>query len=72
MEKFFYIILKEYWHYVKKVVDALIDLKNGDRGNLIVGASQTIGTYLMPRVLALFAQRLSSNKFKSSSEFNKT
>ena len=35
---------------------ALIDLKNGDRGNLTVGASQTIGTYLMPQVLALFAQ----------------
>jgi DNA-binding transcriptional LysR family regulator len=35
---------------------ALIDLKNGDRGNLTIGASQTIGTYLMPRVLALFAQ----------------
>ena len=35
---------------------ALIDLKNGDRGNLRVGASQTIGTYLMPRILALFAQ----------------
>jgi len=35
---------------------ALVDLKNGDRGNLTVGASQTIGTYLMPRVLALFAQ----------------
>lgn len=35
---------------------ALIDLKNGERGNLIVGASQTIGTYLMPRILALFAQ----------------
>jgi len=35
---------------------ALIDLKNGDRGNLTVGASETIGTYLMPRVLALFAQ----------------
>jgi DNA-binding transcriptional LysR family regulator len=33
-----------------------VDLKNGDRGNLTVGASQTIGTYLMPRVLALFAQ----------------
>jgi DNA-binding transcriptional LysR family regulator len=32
------------------------DLKNGERGNLTVGASQTIGTYLMPRVLALFAQ----------------
>ena len=35
---------------------ALIDLENGERGNLTVGASQTIGTYLMPRVLALFAQ----------------
>lgn len=35
---------------------ALIDLKNGDRGSLTIGASQTIGTYLMPRVLALFAQ----------------
>jgi len=35
---------------------AIIDLKNGDRGNLRVGASQTIGTYLMPRILALFAQ----------------
>ena len=36
---------------------ALIDLKNGERGNLTVGASQTIGTYLMPRILALFAQK---------------
>ncbi len=35
---------------------ALIDLKNGERGQLRVGASQTIGTYLMPQVLALFAQ----------------
>lgn len=35
---------------------ALIDLKNGDRGSLTVGASQTIGIYLMPRILALFAQ----------------
>jgi DNA-binding transcriptional LysR family regulator len=35
---------------------ALIDLKNGDRGNLTVGASQTIGTYLMPRLLAIFLQ----------------
>jgi DNA-binding transcriptional LysR family regulator len=35
---------------------AIIDLKNGERGNLTVGASYTIGTYLMPRVLALFAQ----------------
>lgn len=35
---------------------ALIDLKKGDRGNLRIGASKTIGTYLMPRILALFAQ----------------
>lgn len=35
---------------------ALIDLKNGERGNLIIGASQTTGTYLMPRLLTLFAQ----------------
>jgi DNA-binding transcriptional LysR family regulator len=35
---------------------ALIDLKNGDRGSLTIGASQTIGTYLMPKILSLFAQ----------------
>ena len=35
---------------------ALNDVKNGERGNLTVGASQTIGTYLMPRMLALFAK----------------
>lgn len=35
---------------------ALIDLKNGDRGSLTIGASQTIGTYLMPKILALFAR----------------
>lgn len=34
----------------------LIDLKNGERGDLIIGASQTIGTYLLPRILALFAK----------------
>jgi DNA-binding transcriptional LysR family regulator len=40
---------------VKKAV-AYNDLKNGERGNLTVGASQTIGTYLMPRVCSSFAQ----------------
>ena len=35
---------------------ALIDLKNGDRGNLTIGTSQTIGTYLMPQILSIFAQ----------------
>ena len=43
---------------------ALNDVKNGDRGDLTVGASQTIGTYLMPRVLALFAQNYPQIKIK--------
>ena len=36
---------------------ALVDFKHGERGSLMVGASQTIGMYLLPQVLALFAQR---------------
>lgn len=54
---------KLFLHYSERILAlceescrALNDLKNGDRGNLTVGASQTIGTYLMPRILALFAQ----------------
>ena len=43
---------------------ALIDLKNGDRGNLKIGASQTIGTYLMPQILASFAQNYPQINFK--------
>lgn len=35
---------------------ALNDLKNGDRGSLTIGASQTIGTFLMSRIFALFVQ----------------
>ena len=35
---------------------ALNDLKDGERGNLKVGASQTIGAYLMPRLLTLFSK----------------
>ena len=35
---------------------ALNDLKDGERGNLKVGASQTIGAYLIPRIITLFAQ----------------
>lgn len=35
---------------------ALVDLKNGERGNITIGASQTIGTYLLPKALALFSQ----------------
>ena len=54
---------KVFLHYSERILAlceescrALIDLKNGERGHLNVGASQTIGTYLLPRVLALFAQ----------------
>jgi DNA-binding transcriptional LysR family regulator len=49
---------------------ALIDLKNGERGNLTVGASQTIGTYLMPRVLVLFTQNYPQIDLKV--QFNST
>lgn len=34
----------------------LIDLKNGERGNLTIGASQTVGRYLLPKVLELFVK----------------
>jgi len=34
----------------------IIELKNGDRGKLNVGASHTIGTYLLPKILVLFSQ----------------
>jgi DNA-binding transcriptional LysR family regulator len=43
---------------------SIIDLKNGERGNLTIGASQTIGIYLLPRVLALFAKNYPQIHFK--------
>jgi DNA-binding transcriptional LysR family regulator len=36
---------------------AITDLQNLQSGNLIVGASQTTGTYLMPRLIGLFRQK---------------
>jgi DNA-binding transcriptional LysR family regulator len=36
---------------------AIVDLKNLQSGNLIVGASQTTGTYLMPKLIGLFRQK---------------
>ena len=50
----------------------LIDLKNGDRGYLIIGASQTIGTYLMPRMLTLFAQNYPQINLKVQVNSTKT
>jgi DNA-binding transcriptional LysR family regulator len=35
---------------------ALVDLKSGSRGNLTIGASEIIGTYLIPRIVTLFTQ----------------
>ena len=35
---------------------ALINLKNGERGELTIGASPAIGVYFLPRILALFAK----------------
>jgi DNA-binding transcriptional LysR family regulator len=36
---------------------AIGDLQNFQTGNLILGASQTTGTYLMPRLIGLFRQK---------------
>ena len=33
---------------------ALIDLRNGERGNLIIGTNSTIGMYIIPQILTLF------------------
>ena len=43
---------------------SLNDFKSGDRGRLKIGASQTVGTYLMPRIVSLFAQNYPQIKFK--------
>jgi len=54
---------KTFLHYSERILAlceescrTLIDLKNAERGNLIVGSNQTIGVYLMPRILTLFAR----------------
>nr|ARW68215.1 transcription regulator of Rubisco operon [Chondria sp. (in: red algae)] len=36
---------------------ALEDIQNLEGGSLVIGASQTTGTYLMPRLIGLFRQR---------------
>lgn len=36
---------------------AINELKIGNRGNLKIGTSETIGTYIMPKILTLFAQK---------------
>lgn len=43
---------------------SLNDFKNGDRGSLIIGASQTVGAYLIPRILSLFAQKYPQINFE--------
>ncbi len=49
---------------------ALTDLKNGDHGKLIIGVNETIGRYLIPQILALFAQNYPQINFKV--QFNST
>ena len=34
----------------------LVDSKKGDRGNLIVGVTKSLGVYLFPKIIAFFAQ----------------
>lgn len=40
-----------------KSCEIVVDLKTGDRGNLIVGTNPIIDTYLMPYILAFFIQK---------------
>lgn len=58
----------------------LIDLKNGERGNLTIGANPTIGRYLLPKMLELFVKnyphikveiKINSNRNISKSVKNK-
>tara|TARA_Y100001968_G_scaffold51762_1_gene42689 strand:- start:3964 stop:4902 length:939 start_codon:yes stop_codon:yes gene_type:complete len=51
-------------HYCERILNecqetckAIEDLNNLQGGSLIVGASQTTGTYLMPRMIGLFRQK---------------
>lgn len=52
---------KIFLHYAERILAlceescrTFLNLKNGERGNLKIGTSQTSGTYLMPRILAFF------------------
>lgn len=35
---------------------ALVDLKNGDRGNIVINTNQAVGNYLLPKLFAPFTQ----------------
>nr|BDA98077.1 LysR transcriptional regulator [Proteomonas sp. NIES-1005] len=54
-------ILLRYGHRILALCDeacrAIEDIQNLQGGTLIVGASQTTGTYLMPRLIGLFRQK---------------
>ena len=54
---------KVFFQYAERILSlceescrSINDLKNGERGSLTIGASQTIGIYLLPRVLSLAAK----------------
>lgn len=42
----------------------LIDIKNSERANLTIGASPTVGIYLLPSLLTLFAQKYPQIRLK--------
>jgi DNA-binding transcriptional LysR family regulator len=58
-------------HYSERILPlceeccrVFIDFKKGDRGHLTIGASQTIGKYLLPKVLKLFVKNYPQIDFK--------
>ena len=54
-------VLSRYGYKILSVCEetcrTLADLQNLNEGTLVLGASQTTGTYLMPRLIGLFRQR---------------
>lgn len=62
---------KVFFQYAERILSlceescrSMNDLKNGERGHLRIGASQTIGIYLLPRVLSLAAKNYPQIHFK--------
>ncbi len=62
---------KVFFEYAERILSlceescrSINDLKNGERGHLRIGASQTIGIYLLPRVLSLAAKNYPQIHFK--------
>lgn len=48
----------------KEAEEALLNAENINKNKLIIGSSQTVGTYLLPKIIGLFCRRYSYAKIK--------